>query len=146
MVTPPQPNNTSPTLLIVAQSGRLTYEAVLFAASLKHSAPDFAGKFVVAEPQSGPLWLRDPSISDPGAWELLEQLGANIRPFQSQHFGAAYPHGNKVEALSVLDPGEPFVFFDTDTLITGPINDVAFDMSRPSASMARENTWPEPQL
>jgi len=143
---PLQPTGAPPTVLIVAQSGRLTYEAVLFAASLRHSAPDFAGKLVVAEPQPGPLWPRDPSISDFGARELLQHLGAEIRPFQSQHFGAAYPHGNKIEALSVLEPGEPFVFFDSDTLITGPINDVAFDMSRPSASMARENTWPEPQL
>ena len=42
-------------IVIVAQAGRLTYEAVLFAASLRHSAPDFAGRLLVAEPQPGPL-------------------------------------------------------------------------------------------
>lgn len=140
----PQP--PAPTLLIVAQSGRLTYEAVLFAASLRHSAPNFAGKLIVAEPQAGPLWPTSPGITDPSARAALSELGAEIRAFPSRHFGATYPHGNKVEALQVLEPGEPFVFFDSDTLITGPIDTVEFDFKRPSASMAREATWPEPQL
>jgi len=133
-------------VLIVAQSGRLTYEAVLFAASLRHSAPGFTGRLIVAEPQPGPLWPNNPRISDDGARDLLEKFGAEIRPFQSQHFGATYPPGNKVEALSTLDPDEAFVFFDTDTLITGPLETVSFDLSRPSASMARQDTWPEPPL
>ena len=36
------PRNASPppNLLIVAQSGRLAFEALLFAASLRHSAPE----------------------------------------------------------------------------------------------------------
>ena len=130
----------------MAQNGRLTYEAVLFAASLRASAPNWLGRLVVAEPRPGPLWPADPGISDPAARECLERLGAEIRPFDSLHFGAAYPHGNKIEALATLEADEPFVFFDSDTLITGPINDVAFDMHRPSASMAREGTWPEIQL
>ena len=147
MVTSPQPqSNAAPTVLIVGQSGRLTYEAVLFAASLRHAAPDFTGKLVVAEPEPGPLWPHGPRIADAGARALLEHLGAEIRPFQSQHFGAAYPPGNKVEALSVLDPDEGFIFFDTDTLITGPLDTLPLDLSRPSASMARQDTWPEPQL
>ncbi len=146
MESSPQPQTNPPTVLIVGQSGRLTYEAVLFAASLRRSAPGFAGKLVVAEPEPGPLWPQDPRIADVGARALLNDLRAEIRPFRSQQFGATYPQGNKVEALSVLDPGEAFVFFDTDTLITGPLETIAFDMTRPSASMARENTWPEPQL
>ncbi|RZW03104.1 MAG: hypothetical protein EX266_11695 [Rhodobacteraceae bacterium] len=134
-------------ILIVGQKGRLTYEAVLFAASLRHCAPDFAGRLIVAEPQPGPLWPDDPKIDDAAARDLLtDRLGAEIRPFESRHFGAAYPYGNKIEALLALEPDRPFVFFDTDTLITGPVDALPFDFDRPSASMAREATWPEPQL
>ena len=44
-------------IVIVAQGGRLQYEALLLAASLQANAPDFAGTLYVAEPQAGPLWL-----------------------------------------------------------------------------------------
>lgn len=141
-------NGTSGTfdIVIVAQSGRLTYEAVMFVASLRTFAPGFSGEIYVAEPQPGPLWPKDPRIDDLEARGLLLRLGAKIQPFESKHFGARYPNGNKVEALAGLPPGRPFVFFDTDTLITGPIDQIPFDFDHPSASMARENTWPSPPL
>ena len=41
--------NSDPNILIVAQAGRLTYEAVLFVASLRAHAPGFAGRVLVAE-------------------------------------------------------------------------------------------------
>lgn len=138
--------DTAPTIIIVAQSGRLTYEAVLFAASLRASAPHFTGKLVIAEPRPGPLWNNDPGIADEDARDFLTDLGADIKSFESNHFGQDYPQGNKIEALSTLSPDEPFIFFDTDTLITGPIDRVAFNFDRPSASMARTATWPEPPL
>ena len=137
---------TSPTILIVAQNGRLTYEAVLLAASLRASAPNYTGKLVVAEPESGPLWSSAPEVTDTGARDLLIGLGADIRSFHSHHFGEAYPIGNKVEALGVLEADAPFIFFDTDTLITGPLDEIAFDPDHPTASMARSATWPEPPL
>ncbi len=112
--------------------GRIGYARV--------APPERAGR------RLGPLWGGNPGITDPAARQCLERLGAEIRPFTSHHFGASYPNGNKVEALSILDKDEPFVFFDTDTLITGPIDQVAFDFDRPSASVAREGTWPEIQL
>jgi hypothetical protein len=31
---------------------------------------------------------------------FLDELGAEIVPFDSRHFGASYPNGNKAEALS----------------------------------------------
>jgi hypothetical protein len=73
---------------------------------------------------------------------LLSELGATVAPFESRHFGAAYPYGNKIEGLAALPPGEPFVFFDTDTLVLGDLGTVGFDFDRPSASMRREATWP----
>ena len=133
-------------IMIVGQNGRLQYEALLFAASLRHSDPGFRGRLIVAEPQPGPRWNNDPRIGNSDLRALLERLGAEIIPFESRHFGEDYPYGNKIEGLAALPEGEPFVFFDTDTLVTGPLSQVAFDFDRPAASMRREGTWPEPPL
>lgn len=140
--------NAAPTfnVVIVGQHGRLSYEALLFAASLRHSDPDFKGQLFVAEPQAGPTWDKDPRILREDVRTALQDLGAEIIPFENEHFGTLYPYGNKIEMLKALPKDEPFVFFDTDTLITGPLSDVPFDFDRPSASMRREGTWPEPQL
>lgn len=67
-------------------------------------------------------------------------------PFEARHFGSDYPYGNKIEALFALPKGEPFVFFDTDTLVTGDLADVPFDFSKPSASLRVEGTWPQIEL
>lgn len=132
-------------ILIVAQAGRLSYEAVLFAASLK-ARGGTGFRLVVAEPAPGPLWPEDPGIRQPEIRTLLEELGAQIRSFESRHFGAAYPYGNKIEALEVLPEGEPFVFFDTDTLVLDRLDRVPFDFDRPTASLRREGTWPQIEL
>ncbi|MEX5727077.1 hypothetical protein Ga0609869_000430 [Rhodovulum iodosum] len=133
-------------IMIVGQNGRLQYEAALFAASLRASDQGFSGRLIVAEPQPGPLWQADPRLADPGVRALLADLGAEIVPFESRVFGQRYPYGNKIEALSALPAGAPFVFFDSDTLITGPLSQVAFDFDHPAASMRREGTWPEIDL
>lgn len=131
-------------LLAVGQSGRLEFEAILLAASLRHSDPDFSGALYIAEPQPGPNWQEDPRMSDQGK-AVLQSLGATILPFDSRAFGSSYPYGNKIEALAAL-PDAPFLFLDTDTLITGPLSAIAFDFTRPSASMKREGTWPKVEL
>ncbi|KIN60447.1 hypothetical protein Z945_1419 [Sulfitobacter noctilucae] len=133
-------------IVIVGQHGRLAYEALLFAASLRHCSPGFKGRLIVAEPQAGVRWKNDPSIKDADIRAALVDFGAEIIPFTNTYFGETYPYGNKIEMLKVLPKGEPFVFFDTDTLITGDITKVPFDFDRPSASLRREGTWPEPQL
>ncbi len=133
-------------LLIVGQAGRLSCEAVLFAASLARSGTPERIRLWVAEPRPGPLWSRDPGVRDPEVRALLERLGATFLPFESVHFGEAYPYGNKIEALFVLPEGEPFVFFDTDTLVLGDLSQVPFDFDRPTASMRREGTWPELEI
>ncbi|MGJ8557698.1 MAG: hypothetical protein ACSHW6_11710, partial [Sulfitobacter geojensis] len=142
----PQTSGQTFNVVIVGQHGRLAYEALIFAASLRHSCPDFIGRLIVAEPQAGVLWKNDPSIKNAEVRAALEALGAEIVPFENKHFGEAYPYGNKIEMLKVLPKGEPFVFFDTDTLITGDLMSVPFDFDRPSASMRRESTWPIPQI
>ncbi|WP_430449405.1 hypothetical protein [Rhodophyticola sp.] len=133
-------------VIVVAQAGRLQYEAALFAASLRQYSPGFSGRLFVAEPQPGALWPRDPRINDEAVRQLFTRLDVEILPFESRHFGDSYPYGNKIEALAALPGGQPFVFFDTDTLITGDLSDVPFDFTRPSASLRREGTWPQIEL
>jgi hypothetical protein len=50
-----------------------------------------------------------------------------------------------MECLAAM-PDEPFLFLDTDTLVTGDLAKVAFDFNLPSASMRREGTWPRIEL
>lgn len=133
-------------ILIVGQDGRLAYEALLFALSLARNAPTFAKRLYVAEPQNGPLWKASPRMQDGSLRKLIEATGARIVPFESKHFGQSYPHGNKIEALRALPEGEPFVFFDSDTLILDDLVKVPFDFDRPSASLRREGTWPVIEL
>ncbi len=129
-------------ILAVAQAGRLQFEAVLLAASLARAAPGFAGRLFIAEPQPGPLWPDDPRLPAQ-VRAVLKGLGATVLPFANRHFGAGYPHGNKIEALAALPRDEPFLFLDTDTLVLGDIGAVPFDFARPAASMRREGTWPK---
>lgn len=135
-----------PNLLIVAQAGRLQYEAVIFMASLRAHAPDWAGRVTIAEPAPEGAWVGHSTAIADDCRGLLTDLGARIEPFVAREFGAAYPQGNKIEALSLLPPDQPFLFFDTDTLICGALDKVGFDYARPAASMQREGTWPKPPL
>lgn len=132
-------------IVIVAQAGRLQYEALVFAASLAAQAPGLAQRLILAEPLPGPRWPGDPRIGNPAVRAALEAFGARFVSFENRHFGASYPYGNKIEALAALPAGEPFVFFDTDTLVTGPLDQIRFDFARPAASVRVEPTWPEPQ-
>ncbi|NOC82069.1 hypothetical protein [Ruegeria sp. HKCCD6428] len=133
-------------IAVVGQNNRLQYEALLFAASLRHCSPGFKGRLFVATPNPGPRWTHNPCIQDEDVLKALKQLDAEILPFDSHVFGESYPYGNKIEALLALPEGEPFVFFDTDTLITGDITSVPFDFDRPGASLKVEGTWPKPTL
>lgn len=131
-------------IVAIGQKGRLQYEAILLAASLRATNPDFAGRLLIAEPQPGPLWRGNPQM-DSAARDLLGELGAEVIPFDNKVFGVEYPYGNKIEALTAL-PDEPFLFLDTDTLILDDFASVGFDFGCPSASMRREGTWPQIEL
>ncbi len=144
-MTQSTPSGQTFNIIAVGQSGRLQYEAVLLAASMRTFNPDFSGRLFLAEPQPSPLWPDDPRIPAGPCRDLLQDLGVTFLPFESKAFGASYPYGNKIEALAAL-PDEPFLFLDTDTLVVGSFDDVAFDFDRPSASMRREGTWPNIEL
>ena len=133
-------------ILIIGQSGRLTFEAILLIASLRMNSPSFDGKLYVAEPAPGPLWPRARGITNAKHREILTELGAELIQFDSTQFGEDYPYGNKIEALKALPKGEPFLFLDTDTLILGDLTKVPFDFDVPSASQRVEGTWPTPEL
>lgn len=133
-------------IVIIGQNGRLAYEALLFAASLRAHSPAFSGRLLVAEPQPEAKWSGTDTRLPLHIRDGLEEYGAEIIPFVAHHFGADYPYGNKIEALLAMPEGEPFIFFDTDTLITGEITNIPFDFSKPSASMQREDTWPKQEL
>lgn len=130
-----------PNLLFIAQAGRLAYEAVILAASLRASDPGFGGRIICAVPEPGPLWPSDTRLPEPVA-QALTRLGVEILPFESRIWGERYPQGNKIEALELLPADEAFLFLDTDTLVIGALSAVAFDFGRPTASMRREPTWP----
>ena len=140
-----EPQSPAFNVLAIVQDGRLAFEALLLLASFNANTPGFQGKMFLAEPQPGKRWNRDPRLKSDGIREMLESLGATFLPFENKVFGQSYPHGNKIEALAAL-PDQPFLFLDTDTLILGDLGRVPFDFTRPSASMRREGTWPEPQL
>ena len=137
--TPKKPQSFN--IIAVAQAGRLGYEALLLLASLRATNPAFKGRVLLAEPQPGRLWTKDPRIPQSALRDKLIALGAEFVPFESREFGAPYAIGNKMECLSAM-PDAPFLFLDTDTLITGDLGQVAFDFTKPSASMRREGTWP----
>ena len=131
---------------IVAQGGRVSYEALLFVASFRHSNPNFTGRLMVLEPQPNELWNSNPRIRPSPIRESLLELGAEIIPFEAKHFGSSYPNGNKIEMLMALPKGEPFIFFDSDTLILDDLTKVPFDFNIPSASNRVEGTWPTIEL
>ena len=132
-------------VVCIAQNGRLAYESLIFAASFRSANPDFNGRLLIAEPQPGPRWPIETRVAA-DVRGLLVDLGAEFIPFENHAFGHAYPNGNKIEALLALPDDRPFLFFDTDTLFTGPLTAIMFDFDRPSASMRREGTWPQPAL
>ena len=118
-------------ILCIVQGGRLQYEALLFMASFRkfHGGDDF--RVFMAEPQPNDFWDFDPRIADAATRDMLIDLGAEIVPFDSNTFGSSYPNGNKIEALALLPDGEPFIFFDTDTIFTASLKNVTFDFEKP---------------
>ncbi|MDS9467770.1 hypothetical protein RGQ15_09345 [Paracoccus sp. MBLB3053] len=133
-------------ILIVAQNGRLAREAVLFAASLRRNSPKWSGRLIVAEPTGDGAWQGVNTRLSDRERGVLQDLDAEIVPLHAQAFGRDYPNGNKIEALELLPPAEPFLFFDTDTVVLGELSDLGIDFQRPCASMRRTGTWPIPPL
>lgn len=133
-------------VMIVAQAGRLQWEAALFALSFAQSGTSKRFRLFIAEPAEGFKWPGEPGIRNNELREMLTELGATFVTFETHHFGPSYPYGNKIEALKALPKGEPFIFFDTDTLVLDALDKVPFDFDKPTASLRREGTWPVLEL
>ncbi len=131
-------------IMIVAQAGRLQYEALLMAASLRANAPGFSGRLIVAEPQPGPRWPTDPRLPAPFR-DALADLAPTSAPLKPR-LRRLLPPREQDRGPCHPPPGEPFLFLDTDTLILSDISAVPFDFARPTASMRREGTWPVEDL
>ncbi|MEM8870160.1 MAG: hypothetical protein AAF848_04595 [Pseudomonadota bacterium] len=129
-------------IAIIAQNGRLGYEALLFAASLqKFNGHNDDIKLYVCTPIHNQLWHEDPDIRETDIAGRLEALGAEVVPFENATFGAEYPHSNKIYALEALPPKENFVFFDTDVLIKGDLGSVDADFAVPTGGY-EVPVWP----
>lgn len=127
---------------IVAQSGTLAYQALVFAASLRrHSGPDTVRLFVCV-PEYTDNWTSDPAIEDAEILAAFDALDCDVVRFVNKRFGSEYPISNKIYALEALPPGEPFVFFDTDVIVTGDLSEIPFDFARPSADRPGQH-WPK---
>ena len=88
-------------ILIIGQSGRLQYEAIMFLASLRQSTPDFNGQVFVAEPQHNEHWTQNPAITDPEIRGLINALGGKISPLENKYFREYTPMGTRLKrALS----------------------------------------------
>jgi len=73
-------------ILIMGQSGRLQYEAIMFLASFCQSVPDYKGQVFVAVPQHTERWNSNPTITDPEIRALIKTLGGTISPFREHTF------------------------------------------------------------
>ncbi len=96
-------------IVLVGQRGRLQYEALLLVASLRAMAPDFSGTVYVAEPQPGPLWPDDPTMSGEIRAALTAQ-GATILPFEATAFGQTYPMATRSRRYAPCQRADPSCF------------------------------------
>lgn len=126
---------------IVAQNGRLKYEAALFALSFAATQKPNGARLHICMPQQSELWNKDISIDDDLWLRMMEQYGVTLHHFDNSFFGEAYPHSNKAYAIGCLPEREPFVFFDTDVIILDDLQTVPFDFDMPSAKN-EDKTWP----
>jgi hypothetical protein len=130
-----------PNIVIVAQAGRIGYQAVLCAASIRafHGAGDV--RTFVCVPQNSPRWDNDPSLADPELLRLFKRYDCEVVPFDNAGFGSAYPHSNKFYAILSLPPEEPFVFLDSDSMLVAPIAPGALSFESPALKPGGPS-WP----
>ena len=62
-------------ILIIGQSGRLQYEAIMFLASLRQSAPDFKAKSSSQSRNIMSVGHQNPAITDPEIRALIQGFG-----------------------------------------------------------------------
>jgi hypothetical protein len=132
-------------IALVAQSGRIAYQALLSAASIRTYHPAGDVRIFVCVPNNSGSWNTNPSISeDRELLDAFERYGCEVVYFDNRHFGSSYPHSNKFYSILSLPPDEPFIFLDSDTMFVGRAEPEYFNFGVPGLSRAMPN-WPKPQ-
>jgi hypothetical protein len=128
---------------LVAQLGRIGYQALLCAASIRafHAAGDV--HISICVPNRSPLWQSDPTVGDADLTHAFKRYDCEIVPFDNVDFGSIYPHSNKFYSILSLPPTEPFLFLDSDTILMRPMCSADFDFCSPALRPATVK-WPLP--
>lgn len=128
---------------IIAQAGRLGYQALLCVASIRlfHSANQV--RVFVCIPNKSDLWRGDPAVSDPDLMQSFARYGCELAYFDNLDFGSRYPHSNKFYSILALPESEPFVFIDSDGILVAPIQPESLNFRRPAFQPASAS-WPKP--
>ena len=93
-------------------TGRLRYEAVIFMASLRASAPDWTSRVIIAEPLPEAPGRTRHRIADP-CHELLGRLGVN-RPLHGPPLRRRLSAEQQDRGAGPAPADQPFLFMDTD--------------------------------
>ena len=128
-------------LCIVAQAGRLKYEALLAVASLRATTHGMLPSVWICIPANNERWSSNPEIDDKNYINVLAGLDAKVVKFENERFGSRYPHSNKVYALKALPPDEAFIFFDSDHAFQRDLSSLNLDFEHPQARNAAK-FWP----
>ena len=126
---------------IVAQKGRIGYQALLSAASIREHHPAADVRIHICIPNSSELWVDNPGIEDPALIRAFERYSCELVHFENADFGSNYPHSNKFYSILSLPPQEPFLFLDSDTLLLRPIRPDDFNFAVPGLKAAGPS-WP----
>lgn len=128
-------------IVIVAQAGRIGYQALLCAASIRAFHDAAAIRVFICTPRNSPRWERDPEITDSALLSVFERYGCEITPFDNADFGSVYPHSNKIYAVRSLPPDEPFLFLDSDSVLVGKLDADDTNLASPRLKPGG-SSWP----
>src|SRR5437868_1260080 len=127
---------------MVAQGGRLGYQALLCAASIRsfHSANQV--RVFICIPNKTDLWRDDPRVDDPDLLQSFARYNCEIVRFDNLDFGLRYPHSNKFYSILALPNSEPFLFLDSDGILVAPIRRENLNFQQP-ALLPAAASWPK---
>jgi hypothetical protein len=128
-------------VVLIAQRGRIGYQALLSVASIRAHHPANEIRMFVCIPRNSKLWKRDPGVDDADLMNAFHQYDCETVFIDNSDFGSDYPHGNKFYAILSLPPEHPFMFLDSDTIVTGRLSLADFDFAQPRLKIANPN-WP----
>jgi hypothetical protein len=129
-------------ICLVAQGGRIGYQAALCAASIRafHNAADVS--IFICVPKNSNNWKNDPGISDTDLVAAFRHYDCTVIAFENRDFGSTYPHSNKFYSMMSLPSDEPFLFLDSDTVLVKRIGAGDMNLSAPKLNPGGPS-WPK---